>query len=152
MGELAARSAMMQWHASLGILVLAITMIRVAARLGTRRPTASVRGRLHRVSAGMVQVALYVTLLSLIATGVVTAAPRPFMPAVQLFGVWPLPKIAGIPPELMRAMPGVHATLVWILLGLVTVHVAAAVYGTFFTGDRTVLRMLPWRSRRVVDN
>jgi cytochrome b561 len=115
MGDLAPRTAMLGLHASLGILVLALLAARVLARLLTQRPAAPPNGRLWRVSAAVVQVALYLTLFAIVATGIVAAAPRPFMPAVQLFGVWPLPKVTGLPPQLMRNMPGIHATLVWVL-------------------------------------
>jgi cytochrome b561 len=69
------------------------------------------------------------------------------MPTVQLFGAWPLPKIASVPPDMMRSMPRIHATLTWLLLGLVGLHVAAAIYGTLVAGERTIFRMLPWPRR-----
>ena len=147
MGDLGPYTAALRLHASLGILLLAVTMVRVIARLVARRPSAPTNGRLRRVSAGLVQAALYVTLLAIIATGIVAAAPRPFMPTVQLFGIWPLPRIATLPPELMRSMPRIHATLIWLLLALVGFHVAAAIYGTLIAGERTIFRMLPWKRR-----
>ena len=147
MGDLGPYTMSLRVHASLGILLLAVTMVRVVARLVARQPSAPTHGRLRRVSAGLVQAALYVTLLALVATGIVAAAPRPFMPTVELFGIWPLPRIAALPPELMRSMPRIHATLIWLLLGLVGLHVAAAIYGTFIAGERTIFRMLPWTRR-----
>jgi len=147
MGDLGPYTMSLRVHASLGVLLLAVTLVRVVARLVARRPSAQTGGRLRRVSAGSVQAALYLTLLALVATGIVAAAPRPFMPTVQLFGAWPLPKIASVPPDMMRSMPRIHATLTWLLLGLVGLHVAAAIYGTLVAGERTIFRMLPWPRR-----
>ena len=147
MGDLGPYTAVLRLHASLGFVVLAATIVRVFARLLARPPFVPTEGRLRRVCAALVQAALYVTLIGLVATGIVAATPRPFMPAVQLFGLWPLPRIAGIPPEVMRAMPRIHASLTWALLGLVGLHVAAAIYGTL-ARERTIFRMLPWPRRR----
>jgi cytochrome b561 len=96
----------------------------------------------------VVQAFLYLSLLALIATGIAAAAPRPFTPPIQLFGLWPLPKIVGALPTMVRNMPGIHAALVWILLGLVGFHVAAAIYGTLIARERTIFRMLVWPKHR----
>ena len=143
--HLGQRTPVLQLHASLGILLLAATVIRVVTRLLVTRPAVP-ESRLRRIGAQAVQFALYATLLALILTGIAAAAPRPFAPPVKLFGGWPLPKISGIPPSLnMRA---IHAALTWLLFGLVGLHVAAAIYGTFFRSEQTILRMLPlWRRR-----
>lgn len=138
------RTAVLEQHASLGILLLAATIVRIFARLAVRRPPGSGDGRFLRASSRLVQAVLYITLLALIATGIVVAAPRPFMPAVEVFGLWPLPRITGISPAFMRDMPNIHSALVWGLLGLVGLHVAAAIHGTLIRGDQTIFRMLPW--------
>ena len=77
MGDLGPYTATLRLHASLGILLLAVTMVRAFARLVARQPFAPTISRLRRLSAGVVQVALYFTLLTLIVTGVLAAAPRP---------------------------------------------------------------------------
>jgi cytochrome b561 len=138
------RTALLQWHASISIVLLLVTIVRLLVRLAVKRPLTFAESRLRRLSAGAIQVALYLTLLALIVTGIVAATPRPFTPAIQLFGIWSLPKITDISPVLARSMPGIHAALVWTLLGLVVFHVFAATYGTLIRGDGTIFRMLPW--------
>jgi cytochrome b561 len=137
------RTALLQWHASIGITLLLISIVRLFVRLFVKRPVASAESRLRRLCVGAIQMALYLTLLALIVTGIVAAAPRPFTPSVQLFGIWPLPRITGIPPLIARSLPGIHAALVWTLVGFVGLHVLAAIYGTFIQKDGTILRMLP---------
>jgi hypothetical protein len=122
-------------------------ILRILVWQAAKRPAIDAESRLRRRSAGAIQVALYLTLLALIASGIVAAAPRPFTPAVQLFGIWTLPRFAGIPSVLLRSAPGIHAALVWTLLGLVGFHVLAAAHGTLIRGDRTIFRMLPWRGQ-----
>jgi cytochrome b561 len=135
--------ALLQWHASVGITLLLVTMVRLLARPFVKRPVAFSESRLRRLCVGANQAALYLTLLALIVAGIVAAAPRPFTPSVQLFGLWPLPRLPGIPTLLARSMPGVHAALVWMLVGLVGLHILAAIYGTLIHKDRTIYRMLP---------
>jgi len=142
------RTEILQLHASLGVLLLAATAVRILARLTGRRPTAPAGSRLRGIAALVVQAFLYLSLLALIATGIAAAAPRPFTPPIQLFGLWPLPKIVGALPTMVRNMPGIHAALVWILLGLVGFHVAAAIYGTLIARERTIFRMLVWPKHR----
>lgn len=144
----AARAPTLQLHASVGAAVLALTIVRLAVRLLVASPAAHAGGRLRRVAATAVQAVLYAVLVGLVVTGIVAAAPRPFMPGVQLFGVWPLPRLSGVPPEVLRGVVRIHAVLAWTLLGLAGVHVLAAIVATLVAGDRTIQRMLPgWRRR-----
>lgn len=144
----AARAPVMQWHASIGVAVLALVVVRLTVRLVVTSPASHAGGRVRRAAATAAQVALYGVLVGLVVTGIVAAAPRPFMPGVQLFGVWPLPRLPGVAPEVVRDAVRVHAVLTWTLFGLVGVHVAAAIYATLVAGERTIFRMLPrWRRR-----
>ena len=144
----AARAPVMQLHASIGVAVLALVIVRLTVRLVVTSPATHAGGRLRSAAATAAQVALYGVLVGLVVTGIVAAAPRPFMPGVRLFGVWPLPRLPGVPPEVVRDMVRVHAMLTWALFGLVGVHVAAVIYTTLVAGERTILRMLPrWRRR-----
>ncbi len=137
------RTALLQWHASVGITLLLITIVRLLVRLFVMRPVASSESRLRRLCVGANQIALYLTLLALIVAGIAAAAPRPFTPSVQLFGTWPLPGVPGIPPLLVRNAPCIHAALVWTLVGLIGLHMLAAIYGTLIQKDGTIFRMLP---------
>ncbi|ARP98051.1 cytochrome b [Pseudorhodoplanes sinuspersici] len=141
------RTMLLQWHASLGVALLAVLLVRILVRLVSKRPLSFGESQLRHRSALAVQVALYLAMIALVFTGVVAAAPRPFGPAVHLFGIWPLPRISGLPLIVMQNIRSIHAALVWFMIGLVGMHVMAAVYGTFVRGDWTLLRMVPWGRR-----
>jgi len=62
---------------------------------------------------------------------------------VTLFGVIPLPALANKGDAWAHTAGDVHSFLVNVLLALVVVHVAAALYHHFVARDRVLRRMLP---------
>lgn len=140
--SIAYRTSVLQWHASLGTLVFLVTIIRIALRLFTKRPPFHI-GQLRRISSVAIQSSLYLVLLSLIATGFLAASPRPFAPPAEVFGIWSVPRVSVIPTDFVSRAGAIHAALDWVLLGLIAVHVAGALYGSLFRRDGTVSRMLP---------
>ena len=141
------RTTLLQWHASLGVALIVVLFVRLFVRLVSRRPLAPGENWLHRRSAFVVQAGLYFTMMALVLTGIVAAAPRPFAPVIHLFGVWPLPRISGLPPIVVQNIRSIHEALVWLMLAFAAAHVLAAIYGTFVRKDRTLHRMVPWLKR-----
>jgi cytochrome b561 len=60
---------------------------------------------------------------------------------VSLFGVIPLPALAATGSTLGHAMGDVHQVVAWALLGLVGLHIAAAVFHHFVLRDGVLRRM-----------
>lgn len=54
-----------------------------------------------------------------------------------------LPAIASVNPDFAYAMKGVHITCAWLLLGLLALHVAGALYHHFYKRDPLLKRMIP---------
>jgi cytochrome b561 len=72
--------------------------------------------------------------------------------AIDFFGVAQLPRILAESSSLGRALGDVHIWTSYVLLGLIALHVAAALYHRLWLRDRVLARVLwrriPHRSRR----
>ena len=120
--------APMNWlplHMSIGVTVIAMILLRLFWRVFTKVPVRSLP-RPVRFAGAIVHVCLYVTILAVLITGWLAYRPLPFMPPARLFGSLPLPLAPAVDGLSARSFAMLHARLVWILLGLVGVHVLAA--------------------------
>jgi cytochrome b561 len=73
---------------------------------------------------------------------------RPF----RWFGLFDMPKLSPPDETLRNLSHEVHILGFWVLVALVAAHAGAAFYHHYFQRDATLLRMLPRRSPRMVDN
>jgi cytochrome b561 len=64
---------------------------------------------------------------------------------VSLFGIVPLPTLSARGSPLGRALGDAHKLTAWILIVVVTLHVAIALYRHFIVNDDTLRRMTPTR-------
>jgi len=60
-----------------------------------------------------------------------------------LFRVLPIPDLLQKNPPLGEALDAVHVALVWMLLGLIGLHVLAALKHYFIDRDEVLARMTP---------
>lgn len=67
---------------------------------------------------------------------------------VVLFGVLPLPNLIAVDKPPGHVFKTLHEVFDYSLLGLVVVHVGAALHHHFIARDRTLSRMLPWLGDR----
>ena len=135
------------WHKSLGMVILALMVVRIAWRLTTPAPSppASIPP-LQRHAARIVHTVLYVLLVLLPVSGwiVSSAANVPF----RIFRVIPAPAVALPDPVLAARAAGVHAALCVVLVLLLAIHVAAALRHHFVDRDDVLTRMLPGQGDR----
>jgi cytochrome b561 len=128
-------------HLSFGVLIMAVVVIRVLWR------------RAHPVAVAVENIApweqklarathllLYALLLVLPILGWAAASARDW--AVRVFDLVTLPRL--VPPEAkIGFLAGdVHVVLSYVLLGLIGLHVGAALYHYFVRHDRVLQRML----------
>jgi len=130
------------WHLSVGAAILAVMIVRLAWRLTHPAPPAPADlapalATLSRVTHYL----LYAVLIVLPILGWANASARGW--AVKLFGVVPLPALMAKGSALGHSLGDVHATLATVLLAIVALHVAGALYHAVVLKDRTVQRMLP---------
>jgi len=128
------------YHKWIGITVLLLAGLRVAWRLTHRPPPLpdSVV-RWQRQASAAVHGLLYVLILAIPLSGWLMSSAKGF--PVVWFGVLPLPDLIGKDKALGDLLAGVHQALNFTLLGLVILHVAAALKHHFIERQPFLQRM-----------
>ena len=133
---------MVQTHLSLGALIFALTLVRLALRLSIATPPPAATSPAPRKAALAVQAALYVLLLLLPLTGYLKLAALGFQ--IVLFGVLALPALP-FDPGLAAAARTLHAGAAALLGLLLLGHVGAALLHARLFGQPVLDRMVPGR-------
>ena len=143
-----------QLHKSVGITVLALTLIRLGWRLAHRPPALpdSMPGW-ERRAAALGHLALYGLLVAMPLTGWAVVSVSPYNIPTVLYGLvpWPhLPGLATLPHadkhSAEEVLKQLHDAGAWIMLALLAVHAGAAVRHLLWLRDGVMERMLPrWR-------
>jgi len=133
---------LIDWHLSVGALILALVLARLGWRL-THRPPPAPRDlpSFLRVTARITHYGLYALLLILPLLGWANASSRGW--SVGLFGLVSLPSIVPAGSPLGHSLGDVHKTLATALLVLIALHVLGALYHALVLRDGTLRRMLP---------
>ncbi len=134
-----------QGHKSVGLIVLLITMLRLALRLRRGRPPwpDDLPGW-QRQTASAVHGLLYVLLLLTPALGYFVAATSPNRIPTLFLGVINIPSIVGASPAAFAVLKILHATAAFALLALALGHAGAALHN-HRRGLPTLLLMLRGR-------
>ncbi len=133
--------AAMNFHISVGLVVLALIAVRLAWRV--MHPVAADGSLPHwqRVGSEALHWALYALVLVTTLTGWFYASMRGW--TITLFGVVPVPPLTVEGSELGRTLGRLHENVTWVLIAAVGVHVAAALVHLIAFRDRVMARMLP---------
>jgi len=132
----AAKAAILRVHVPIAIGVLALTILRIVWWAFDRKPE-PVAGSPHwqERTARMVHVLLYVVILGMIASGIGMIALSGAAPII--FG-----GEGALLPDFWKYPPRVpHGIGAWLLLGLLVLHVGAALYHHFVRRDGLLWRM-----------
>ncbi|MFK2917915.1 cytochrome b [Dyella koreensis] len=139
----ALRLWLLEGHRHFGLLILLLFFVRAALRwrLG-RLPSEGHTAWPLRAAAAMTHLALYVLILvqPLLGWALSNAEGKP----VHFFGIT-LPALVGADEDLADTLTAWHESVAWLLLGLVTLHVVAALWHHFILKDRVLRMMLPHR-------
>lgn len=135
------------WHKSIGLVVLALVVVRMLWRLANPAPAPpAAAAAWERRAARASHVLLYLTLIALPVTGWIlnSAANIPF----RVFRRVLLPAI--VPPDDRTAefAARAHLALFVVLAVLLAVHVGAALWHHFVRRDDVLTRMLGGAGRR----
>lgn len=127
-------------HESVGLTVLALTLLRLAWRAGHPAPPlpAGMPAPL-RLLARANHAAFYALLLAMPVVGFLATNAWGF--PVRLYGLVPLPDPVGRNPPLAETLSAIHAVAGWTLLGLIALHVAGALWHGLVRRDGTLRRM-----------
>jgi cytochrome b561 len=132
-------------HLSLGVLLMLLIVFRVIWRLThAAPPPAAGTPAWQRMSAGLAHLVLYGLLIVLPISGWAASSVRGW--PVTLFGLFELPALLPKGTSFGFKLGDLHADrLSWALLGLIGLHVLAALYHRFVKRDDVLQRMLPGR-------
>ena len=141
--------ALTQLHRSFGVTVWVVVLGRLVWRQFSRFPNwPADMPQAMRFAAQWSEYALYALLLIQPILGLLYSNARG--DRVDLFFLGQLPALIGTDRPLAKQLLDVHETVGLLLLGLIALHVAAALYHHFWRRDDTLDAMLPQGMRRRV--
>jgi cytochrome b561 len=132
-------------HRSLGVVTWVVAIFRLGWRLSCAYlpPFPQNMPKVQQRFAKASEYGLYALLLSQPLTGLAQslARGRHFM----LFA-WRVPSVMAGDKLLTALFHQIHALSAWVLLGLIGLHILAALFHRFVLRDEVLQAMLPWRS------
>ncbi|MDB5572317.1 MAG: cytochrome [Hyphomicrobiales bacterium] len=141
-GEGALQNLLFNMHRSFGVVVFALALWRVAARIAYGAPAAAAGlTRFERVASTTVHYALYALLIAQPVVGWLMTSAYPV--DVSVFGLFTLPHLVHEDKALFEALQRAHFVGGLTMAGLVLVHIGAALKHTFVDKDTVLWRMLP---------
>ena len=133
----AAKQGIVRTHVVIGALVLLLTLLRLAWwLLADRRPDEpGGQPRWQARAASAVHGLFYVVIVVMGASGIATIMLSGAGDILFSGASGPLPDFLQYPPRLA------HGLFAWVLIALIVLHVAAALYHQFVLRDRLLSRM-----------
>ncbi len=130
------------WHKSVGLLLFAITLVRLMSRASTRRPP-TFGSKFEKLASKLGHSAIYLVLLALFTSGylISTADGR----AIEVFNWFAVPGFGAFIENQEDLAGEVHFYLAWTLIVLASSHGFAALKHHFIDKDDTLKQMLRLR-------
>jgi cytochrome b561 len=148
-GDAAMRFELTQTHKSIGIAVLALTLVRLCVRIGADAPAPGPAPRSLRIAAAATHACLYILLLAMPLSGWLMTTTTPVRVPTWVFGLFELPYPLAPDMTAYRLARSIHAGSAVALASLVVLHVAAALAHAFVRRDRIFARM--WRKATAIE-
>ncbi len=130
----------MDVHVSIGIVVLALIVIRLLWRITHRVPPAPQLPLWQRNASLAVHWLLYALVFVTTFSGWFYASARGWH--LTFFGLFPLLALSPEGSPTGHALGEIHESIVWVLLAVIIVHTLAALVHVFVYRDRVMQRML----------
>jgi len=131
-------------HRSLGVVTWAVAIVRLGWRFSFAYlpPFPQSMPKLQQRLAKVSEYGLYALLLFQPLTGLAQSLTRGrhFM-----LLAWQVPEVMAGDKPLTALIHQIHALSAWVLLGLIGLHVLAALFHRFVLKDEVLQSMLPWR-------
>lgn len=141
------RFALYQLHKSFGLSVLVLSVFRVGWRLANPAPALPAgMAPWERWAANLTHLAFYVLIIVMPLSGWAVASSSTSGVPTLWFGLFEVPMMPGIPADrgVHEQAEEVHELLGNIMIGLLLLHVGAALKHHFWDGDTVLKRMLPF--------
>jgi cytochrome b561 len=142
----AERFDLTQTHKSIGIAVLALTLVRLCLRILTNAPNPDPAAPFVLLAAKVTHAFLYGLLLVMPLSGWLMATTTPVRVPTFVFGLVELPYPLSPDLTTYRIAHTIHVVSAIFLALLIVLHVAAAIIHAFVWRDRTLARMVSRRS------
>lgn len=134
-------------HKSIGIIVLFLAFIRLVWRARNPIPELPAdSGKLEKAGAHGAHMLLYLVMFILPISGWIGSSYAGF--EVSVFGLFTMPDLVGADKPMSEILHEVHEILVFTLITLFVIHVAAAYFHHFVRKDDILKRMLPDHGRK----
>ena len=147
MGLTPAKVRVFALHKSIGLTILALVLLRLAWRLAQRAPREVPMPAWQRAAARLSHFLLYVLILALPFSGWLFNSAANF--PLEWFGLFHVPSLTrGLDPVLKAFALRAHVVLFWVLVAVVAIHVAAALWHHYRQRDDVLRRMLPSPRKR----
>jgi cytochrome b561 len=139
--------AMITRHKSLGMLVLALAILRILWKLANKGQPAPVpMARPHQVAAAAGHGLLYLLLLAQPISGWMMSSAANY--PVTFFGLFEFPALVGADHDLHETLEEVHEALFTVLAVVAAGHALAAILHHVWMKDDALRRMLPFGKPR----
>lgn len=133
-------TGLISWHLSIGALIVLLVLVRLLWRWTNDTPPEMQSPLLNWIARATHRL-LYLLLIAFPFMGWANASSRGW--PVSLFGAVPLPSLLSKGSQLGHTLGDMHQLFVWVLIAVVTLHMAGALYHHFIVKDDTLRRMLP---------
>jgi cytochrome b561 len=128
------------WHFSVGAAILFFIVIRLIWRVIHPVPLIPTMTYWEKIIAGITHWSLYGLVLAMTLLGWAATSARGWN--VKLFGLFSLPSISPKGSHWGHAAGDIHDWLLYVLLAVIVIHVAGALYHYYVKRDQVVGRML----------
>ena len=122
----AAKFTAFQFHKSIGITILLLSLARLALRLAVPRPDEIGEG-LQKLAGRLTHWAFYAVMLLVPLSGWIIVSTAKLKVPTLLFGLVPWPHLP-LPAMFNDPAKAAHTVLAWALPALIVLHVAAVIY------------------------
>jgi cytochrome b561 len=135
------KTQVLMWHQSVGLMILALVVLRLVWRGVHGAPQHALSGLLDKLAA-VVQIALYglMVLVPIVGWMTLSAGGHP----ATFFGWFSLPDLLNRNHPLHETLGDVHQFLAYTMLALIAVHILGALKHYYVMHDDVMARMMPW--------
>jgi len=145
----ALRFSLTQWHKSFGLIILVLSIARVAWRLGHRPPALPATMRVwERMVAGLSHLLFYLLILFMPISGWLMVSASPLNISTFFFNIVKVPHLPWLSTAANRAELAdnfqlAHEYASMVLIVLLLLHISAALRHQFMLRDQLMTRMTP---------